>query len=415
MIDGKVSILIVDTAIDFGGSIVSTANLIRGLDRSRYEPIFVSATSEELVRNKLAEASAETKVLIIKKAMHYGRLASIANVLKKIKPRFLQKALIYSLYLLRLVINVPYAFRMARVISKYRVDLVQLNNAFGNDELELVSMLMQRPRVVFFRGYIPLSAIERKFFLTGVKAFVSVSEFVKQEAIADGVPAEKIRVATPPAIPEPLDDETRNAVRKRYSLRPDELVFGIFGRVVNWKGQKEFILAAAPVLKALPNCRAFVVGDTSDGDVAYLHDVKRIAKEHGIEDRVIFTGYIEKVYELYGIMDVVVHASIHPEPSGRVIFESMSCGTPVIASCYGGPKEFIEDGVDGYICDPKAPEQISVRLESLLSNPVLRKEVGLKAQDKISRLHNKKAYASSVERVYVDSIQIGPLGVTGEA
>src|SRR4051794_23099377 len=166
MIDGKVSILIVDTAIDFGGSIVSTANLIRGLDRSRYEPIFVSATSEELVRNKLAEASAETKVLIIKKAMHYGRLASIANVLKKIKPRFLQKALIYSLYLLRLVINVPYAFRMARVISKYRVDLVQLNNAFGNDELELVSMLMQRPRVVFFRGYIPLSAIERKFFLT---------------------------------------------------------------------------------------------------------------------------------------------------------------------------------------------------------------------------------------------------------
>ncbi len=415
MLDGKICVLIVDTAIDFGGSIVSTANLIRGLDRNRFEPIFVSATSEELLRNKLAEASESTRVVIAKKFMHYGRIAPIADAFKRIKPRVLGKGLIYLLYLLRLLLNIPYALRMARLISKYRVDLVQLNNAFGNDELEIVSLLTRRSRVVFFRGYIPLSAIERKFFLSGVKAFVSVSEFVKNEAIADGVPADKIQVATPPAIPEVLSETARAHIRARYSLRPEDLVVGIFGRVVNWKGQKEFVIAAAPVLRAIPNCRAFIVGDTSDGDVAYLHEVKRLCKELQIEDRVTFTGYIEKVYELYGIMDVVVHASIHPEPSGRVIFESMSCGTPVIASCYGGPKEFIDDGIDGYICDPKVPEQISNRLMTLLCDQSLRREMGSKAQEKILRVHNKRAYASSIERVYAQSLELAPEQVAGEA
>lgn len=401
MKNGKYSVLIVDTAIDFGGSIVSTANLIRGLDRSRFDPIFVSSTNEELVRNRLSEASASTNVYIAKKVLHYGRLARVIGAFRRVPNRFLQKALTYLLYFIRLALNIPYAARLAWLIRKFKVDLVQLNNAFGNDELELVCLLMRRPRVVFFRGYIKLSAIERRFFLPGVRGYVSVSEHVKTQAIEDGVPADMIAVATPPAILEPIDEATRTVVRRRYGVAEDELIFGLFGRIVAWKGHKEFVRAAAIVLRSFPNAKAFIVGDTSDGDEGYPVEVRALVRELGIEDQVVFTGYIDKVYELYGVMDIVVHASIEAEPSGRVIFEAMSCGVPVVASCYGGPKEFIDDGIDGYICDPLHPEQIAERVLTLLANASLRHLIGTRAQDKVDRMYNKAAYAAHVEQVYL--------------
>jgi glycosyltransferase involved in cell wall biosynthesis len=102
---------------------------------------------------------------------------------------------------------------------------------------------------------------------------------------------------------------------------------------------------------------------------------------------------------------VVVHASIEPEPSGRVIFESMSCGIPVVASCFGGPREFIDDGVDGFICDPNVPAEISDRVCRLLEDERLRIDMGTKAQEKIARIHNKAAYAAQVERVYLDALK----------
>jgi len=401
MKNGKYSVLIVDTAIDFGGSIISTANLIRGLDRSRFDPIFVSSTNEELIRNRLAEASASTNVFIMKKALHYGRLARIIGAFRRLPSRPLQKALTYLLYFVRLALNIPYAARLAWLIRKFKVDLVQLNNAFGNDELELVCLLMRRPRVVFFRGYIKLGAIERRLFLPGVRGYVSVSEYVKTQAIEDGVSADMIVVATPPAIPELIDEATRTAVRYRYGATEDELIFGLFGRIVAWKGHKEFVRAAAIVLQSFPNAKAFIVGDISDGDASYSMEVRTLARELGIENQVVFTGYIDKVYELYGVMDIVVHTSIEPEPSGRVIFEAMSCGVPVIASCYGGPKEFIDDGVDGYICDPLHPEQVAERILTLLANAPLRQTIGTRAQEKVDRLHNKAAYAARVEQVYL--------------
>lgn len=408
MLNGKISILIVDTAIDFGGSIVSTANLIRGIDRSRFEPTFVSSTTEELVRSKLFEVNSITKVVIANKVLHYGRIGRLFEIIRLLPLRPIRKAAIYLLYVVRMVVNIPYAMKIAWLIHSRKVDLVQLNNGFGNDEIEILCLLTRRPRVVFFRGYVPLSIIERKLFLSGVKGYVSVSEFAKKEAIADGVPSDKILVATPPAIAEPFDEELRAAVRRRYDIPDGQLVFGIFGRIVNWKGQKEFVRAAAIVMRSFPDLTAVIVGDTSDGDKSYFEELKVLVRELGIEDRVVFTGYINKVYDLYSIMDVVAHTSVEPEPSGRVIFESMSCGIPVVASCLGGPKEFIDDGVDGYICDPRDTEVLAQRLGALLGDAGLRRTMGVKAQAKVAKLYNKDVYARMVEGVYLNSLGITP-------
>ncbi len=257
MIGSRISVLIVDNAVDFGGSIVSTANLIRGLDRTRFEPIFVSSTSEPLVRSKLSESSQHTRVFIARPVLDYRRLGRIKSVIARLPNSSFQRALIYVLYAIRMLVNVPYALKMAALIHRYSVDIVQVNNAFGNDELELVCLVMRRPRVVFFRGYIPLSAIERRLFLPGTKAFVSVAEHVKETAVADGVPANRIVVATPPAIVEQIDPVTLNSVRQRYGVQDGDLTFGVFGRVVGLERAERVRPGGSHCYQGVPASKGF--------------------------------------------------------------------------------------------------------------------------------------------------------------
>jgi len=76
-----------------------------------------------------------------------------------------------------------------------------------------------------------------------------------------------------------------------------------------------------------------------------------------------------------------------------------------VASCLGGPREFIEDGIDGYICDPREPKEVAERIVRLLRNNELRSQMGAKAREKVARLYNKGRYASLIENVYLNAVQ----------
>ncbi|MGI6388553.1 MAG: glycosyltransferase [Desulfomonilia bacterium] len=111
---------------------------------------------------------------------------------------------------------------------------------------------------------------------------------------------------------------------------------------------KEFILAAAKVIEANPNARAFVVGSPSDGGEEYYNEVVELTKSLGIEGHVFFTGYRKDVPALMKLMDVIVHSSITPEPFGMVVIEGMAMGKPVVATRGGGPIDIVSGRRDGF-------------------------------------------------------------------
>jgi glycosyltransferase involved in cell wall biosynthesis len=67
---------------------------------------------------------------------------------------------------------------------------------------------------------------------------------------------------------------------------------------------------------------------------------------------VIFTGFRPDVPEMLQLLDVVAHASIDPEPFGRVIAEALAMKRPVIATRAGGPTEIIDDSRTGFLVPP---------------------------------------------------------------
>lgn len=392
------TILIIDQGLEFGGSIVSAANLIRSIDPARFRIVFVSATSEALIRQKLRERGQDIDVVIARKKVNYNNGTHLFSSLRKSSCRILQRIGVVLFSLTKLLENVPYMLTIVRCIRKYNIDLVHLNNGI-DDEVGLVCTLLGKPHVVYLRGHVPLSAPQRKFLLPAVSRFFAVSAYIRQLAIEDGFASEKIVVAAPLAIREPVGPDTLKSLRKHYGLADGQPAVGIFGRIVAWKGQKEFIEAAALVAQH-SDARFFIVGENTDGEASYYSEVLRAVEELGLEDRVIFTGYIENVYDYYAMMDVVIHASIQPEPFGRVVLEAMSQGTPVIASPHGGPSEFIAQGEDGFLVEPQDSASLGQRILQVIQNPQLGKKLGSTASEKVDRLFNKQAFAKRMELFY---------------
>ena len=68
------------------------------------------------------------------------------------------------------------------------------------------------------------------------------------------------------------------------------------------------------------------------------------ARRLGLDGRLAFTGFCDDVEPVLESLDVLVHASILPEPFGQTVIEGMAAGLPVVASAAGGPTETIDDG-----------------------------------------------------------------------
>ena len=86
------------------------------------------------------------------------------------------------------------------------------------------------------------------------------------------------------------------------------------------------------------------------GDGPELHQVKNLARELGISDKVFFLGKSKRIEQITSISDVFLLPS-ETESFGLVALEAMASGVPVVSSNVGGLAEVNKDGVTGFLND----------------------------------------------------------------
>ena len=180
---------------------------------------------------------------------------------------------------------------------------------------------------------------------------------------------------------------------------------GIVGRLASWKGQHVFLEAFA---RAFPTGeeQAVVIGTALfDGDEPYAQTLQPMAVQLGIAGRVTFTGFREDVAAELRQLDVLVHASVVPEPFGRVVVEGMGAGLAVVAGGQGGPAEIIEDEVNGLLIPPGDVAALARALERLAAQPELRRRLGDAARLR-ARDFTPEAIASTVLKAYSSSMRL---------
>ncbi|MBR4227154.1 MAG: glycosyltransferase [Candidatus Methanomethylophilaceae archaeon] len=122
---------------------------------------------------------------------------------------------------------------------------------------------------------------------------------------------------------------------------------GLNGKVVASVGRLSFEKNIDLVIRAMKDVDAtlLIVGDGPSRP-----SLEALSKDLGMEDRVVFTGYIdnENVLEAYAASDMLVSASRF-ETQGLSVLEAMAAGIPVACCDARAFHDIIEDGVNGFL------------------------------------------------------------------
>lgn len=391
------NILIVDEGIGFGGSLIVSARLAASLDKTKFNPIIVTAMDINIARDHVDE---KIKLLSLSKNFTYVDRAKITPFLSKIKPRILFKLSMFLLTIYEKTINIHYPLILAYLIFLKKIDLVHVNNS--KDAL-IVARLTRTKCIQHLHGWeSPPDSKAAKLYYKLPHKFISISKVVEDVVVNAGADNTKITVIHNPIAditPLPLNeiDDLKNKLRLNNHL----VTIAIFGRVINWKGQYQFINALKILKEKGHEFNVLIVGDDGEGiSKGYLNKVKRFSDTHLAEYNVIFTGYVSQPEKLYQVSDIVVHASIKPEPFGLVITEAMQNGAAVIASKYGAGPELIQNNITGLICDPIQPDDIANKIQYLLENPIIRNTIALKGKEIVTRTMNPHNFSTEVAKVY---------------
>jgi glycosyltransferase involved in cell wall biosynthesis len=224
------------------------------------------------------------------------------------------------------------------------------------------------PAVFWQQGIPRPSLIERVAGAIPARAIACCSHAAAraQQALTPGRPIHKIHLGV--RLPDRGSVQGSGATIKRSLGWEGNPTVGIVGRLQPWKGQEIFLRAAARIVEARADIRFMVVGGAILGwEGSYPDDLRRLAADLGIADRVHFAGHQADVHPWYDALDVVVHASFE-EPFGLVLVEAMALGKPLVATNLGGPLEIVEDGTSGLLVPPGDPERLAEAVERILAD-----------------------------------------------
>ncbi|MDO8558894.1 MAG: glycosyltransferase family 4 protein, partial [bacterium] len=149
--------------------------------------------------------------------------------------------------------------------------------------------------------------------------------------------------------------------KKKHGLSGQKIVF-FGGRISGLKGWGQINQAMSIVKKEVPKAVLLVAG------------------KEGI-------GWLEgdELKAAYWSADIVVVPSIYLDPFPRSNLEAMACKRPVIATCYGGSPEIVQDGRTGYVVNPLNAELMAKKIIDLLKNPRKAKKLGQAGYERVKK------------------------------
>lgn len=201
-------------------------------------------------------------------------------------------------------------------------------------------------------------------------------------------------------MPTIVNGETKKKIREKHQLMPDDIVIGSVGRM-NSDAHKRFsdLIKAFSLLAAQNNkVKLVLVGDGPERSV-----YENLARQLGIQHRVVFAGYQNEIGNYYGVFDVFCLVSAF-EAFGLVLAEAMLHKLPVLATNVGGMHYIVDDAVTGFLVEKFDIEAIQEKLELLSDNADLRKEMGENGFQKALKHYTEERYVQNVADLYMSLI-----------
>jgi glycosyltransferase involved in cell wall biosynthesis len=175
---------------------------------------------------------------------------------------------------------------------------------------------------------------------------------------------------------------------------------GLVGRFVEWKGQHVFLEAAERLVTSGRDdgARFVLVGAALFGEDDYAAEIERRAAALG--GRAELLGFRPDIAAVLTELDILVHASVTPEPFGQVVIEGMAAGLPVIATDGGGVREIVRHGEDGLLVPMGDAAALADALAGLLADPARASRLAVAGHRAVRERFTAARAAREVEAVY---------------
>lgn len=375
-----------------GGAEFALLRLVTCMDRSEWHPVVVfgeDGPAVELFRQR----SIETYVILMDAGLAKLRRESLASI----------QWLKFS----RIIALLSYVLKLIRFFRERAVEIVHTNSMKAHVLGGVAAKISGVPLVWHLRDSLhpaclpPVALRGMRFFARSIPdKLITVSKSVAMDALGclrcksasvvyDGVLRACFK--EPRAI-----DSSHNAAR-RWTI-------GMAGRLSEWKGQHLFIEAAARMIEQGARIRCEIMGSPLFGQEAYAQRLKQFVEANGLGDQIQFLGFVSDVPARLRTWDLLVHASIAPDPCPNVVIEAMAAGVPVVGPNEGGVPELLEDGTCGFLFNAGDARSLGESIELALSDSSRRGAVAALARKKAESDFQADRVAREIEAIWMPLI-----------
>jgi len=229
---------------------------------------------------------------------------------------------------------------------------------------------------------------------------IAISEATKGALIKyEFIPERKIRVIYNGIAPLSRNDSEAQRVREQLGIPPEAFVVGTVSRLDPVKNQQMMLRAFQAFSEKHPDSYLLMVGDGPDKAM-----LMALADQLGINDRTIFTGFINRPEHHLLAIDVFLLSS-HTEGTSMTLLEAMSLGIPAIATRVGGNPEIVVDGKTGVLTDPGCADSFARAMIQLAGDRKLRGDLSEESSKTFTRKFTQKRMIQSYMKVYGGSGQ----------
>lgn len=326
--------------LDQGGTQRQLVELVKGLDKSKYEVELISfypggPFSAELTRlGRVACVSLEKRGRWDLVRFGYRLVREIRHLRPHLLHGYLSSANLLCVALKPFLAE-------TRIVWGVRSSTLACDH---EDWLARLMFWLQRPVARFADLIIANSYSGREY------------------CIACGLPPDKIIV-----IPNGVDTETfypdadgRKRVRGDWSINEEEKLIGLVGRLDPLKDHPTFLRAAGLLARSRDDVRFVCVGN---GPAGYRDELRKLGQRLGVNDRIIWEGSREDMPSVYSALDIATSCS-YSESFPNVIGEAMACGAPCVVTDVGDSATIVGD--TGVVVRPRDPEALAEGWRSML-------------------------------------------------
>lgn len=365
-------ILYVIGQLGIGGAEKQLYYLVRGLDRSRYIPAVVSLSRGGYWANALRAEGVQVTELERKKNVEIARLLKLLREMIRFKPAivhtYLSSANSYG--------------RISAALSGVPIRITSERTFIlpGSRFIRLMDSELSR----FTDAIICNTKANLRFLSRNLRLHAQLM------TIYNGI--------------EPLTSNgvDREQIREEFGIASRDLVVGTIGNLTPPKNHHFLLKVASDLLRRpdLADRLRFVIigGGILEGEL------RELARSLEIESRVIFAGQRENAVDYVRAFDVFIMTS-HYEGLSNAIMEGMLCDLPCVVTDVGGNKELVTEGETGYVVPAGDRELFAHRIATLLDDPALRRELGLRGAKRILNEFSLERMVGETEQKYEELLE----------